>query len=49
MESEAIAYVVRRWVEDLVVGLNLCPFAGRELVRNLDRFAVTEAATEEQF
>jgi hypothetical protein len=48
MESEAIAYVVRRWVEDLVVGLNLCPFAGRELVRNRVRFAVTEAATEEQ-
>jgi hypothetical protein len=48
MESEAIAYVVRRWVEDLVVGLNLCPFAGRELVRNRVRFVVTEAATEEQ-
>jgi hypothetical protein len=48
MESEAIAYVVRRWVEDLVVGLNQCPFAGRELVRNRVRFVVTEAATEEQ-
>jgi len=48
MESEAIAYVVRRWVEDLVVGLNLCPFAGRELVRNRVRFVVTEATTEEQ-
>jgi hypothetical protein len=48
MESEAIAVVVRRWVEDLVIGLNLCPFAGRELVRNRVRFVVTEAATEEQ-
>lgn len=48
MESEAIAYMVRRWVEDLVVGLNLCPFAGRELVRNRVRFVVTEATTEEQ-
>ena len=48
MESEAIAYVVRRWVEDLVVGLNLCPFAGRELVKNRVRFIVTEATTEEQ-
>ncbi|NQV86931.1 MAG: DUF1415 domain-containing protein [Woeseiaceae bacterium] len=48
MESEVIAHVVRRWVEDLVVGLNLCPFAGRELVRNRVRFVVTEAATEEQ-
>jgi len=48
MESEAIAYVVRRWVENLVVGLNLCPFAGRELVRDRVRFVVTEATTEEQ-
>jgi hypothetical protein len=48
MESEAIAYVVRRWVEELVVGLNLCPFAGHELLRNRVRFVVTEAATEEQ-
>lgn len=48
MEPEAIACAVRRWVEDLVVGLNLCPFAGRELVRNRIRFVVTEATTEEQ-
>jgi hypothetical protein len=48
MKSEAIAYVVRRWVEELVVGLNLCPFAGHELLRNRVRFFVTEAATEEQ-
>lgn len=48
MKSEAIAYVVRRWVEDLVVGLDLCPFAGHELKRNRVRFVVTEAATEEQ-
>ena len=48
MESEAIIYAVRRWVEDFVVGLNLCPFAGRELIRNRVRFVVTEAATEER-
>jgi hypothetical protein len=48
MISESIIYVVRRWVEDLVVGLNLCPFAGREMVRNRVRFVVTEATTEEQ-
>ncbi|NND60695.1 MAG: DUF1415 domain-containing protein [Gammaproteobacteria bacterium] len=46
MNAEAVVTVVRRWVEDLVVGLELCPFAGRELVRNRVRFAVTEAATE---
>ena len=48
MESESITYFVRRWVEELVVGLNLCPFAGRELVRNRVRFVVTDATTEEQ-
>jgi hypothetical protein len=48
MESEAIANVVRRWVADVVVALNLCPFAGRELLRNRVRFVVTDAATEEQ-
>ena len=31
-----------------MVGLNLCPFAKRELVRNRVRFSVTEATTEEQ-
>jgi hypothetical protein len=35
-------------VESLVVGLNLCPFAKRELVKNRVRFCVTEAVTEEQ-
>lgn len=37
---------VRHWVETLVVDLNLCPFAKRELVRNRIRFAVTEADDE---
>ncbi len=31
-----------------MVGLNLCPFARRELVRNRVRFTVSEAETEEQ-
>jgi hypothetical protein len=35
-------------VEDLVVELNLCPFAGRELVRDRIRFVVTESVTEAQ-
>ncbi len=48
MESEAIAHVVRRWVEDLVVGLNLCPFVGREIASNRVRFVVTDVTTEKQ-
>ncbi len=39
---------VRLWVETIVVDLNLCPFAKRELVKNSVRFSVSEAKTEEQ-
>lgn len=48
METVTKSAVVRRWVEDLVVGLNLCPFAGRELVNNRIRFVESAATTEEQ-
>jgi hypothetical protein len=48
VEYKKIVFAVRRWVEDLVVELNLCPFAGSELVRNRIRFVVTESTTEEQ-
>ncbi|WP_198650404.1 DUF1415 domain-containing protein [Saccharospirillum mangrovi] len=37
---------VRRWVDRLVVGENLCPFAKRELVRDRVRFVVSEARNE---
>jgi len=47
-EYEKIIRPVRHWVEGLVVGLNLCPFAKRELVKNRVRFSLTEAVTEEQ-
>lgn len=46
-DNEA-AQAVRRWVETVVVGLNLCPFAQRELVNDRVRFAVTEATSEDQ-
>ncbi|MCK5091104.1 MAG: DUF1415 domain-containing protein [Gammaproteobacteria bacterium] len=48
MEHTKIIRPVRNWVESVVVGLNLCPFAKRELVNNRVRFTVTEADTEEQ-
>lgn len=48
LKYEEVIEAVRRWVESLVVGLNLCPFAKRELVKNRVRYAVTEAVTEEQ-
>lgn len=48
MSSEARTQAVRQWVETLVVGLNLCPFAKLELVRDRVRFATTTAATQTQ-
>ena len=48
MENRIIVGAVRCWVETVVVDLNLCPFAGRELVKDRVRFTVTPAITEEQ-
>ncbi|MDX2464977.1 MAG: DUF1415 domain-containing protein [Porticoccus sp.] len=48
MKHEDIIRPVKKWVETLVVGLNLCPFAKRELLASRVRFKVSEAATEEQ-
>ena len=47
--GEQVIRAVQQWVETLVVGMNLCPFAKRELVKNRVRFAPTVATTEEQF
>jgi hypothetical protein len=38
-----IIEATRRWIDSFVVGLNLCPFARRELERNRVRFAVSRA------
>ena len=46
IDRDAVAAAVRRWVETVVVDLDLCPFAGRELRRERIRFAVTPATTE---
>ena len=43
--SRAIASA-RQWLETVVVGLKLCPFANRELENGRVRFAVTDAETE---
>jgi hypothetical protein len=45
-DPDAITAAVRYWVETFVVGLNLCPFAGRELQQERIRFVVTPATTE---
>ena len=48
MQDDKIILAVRNWVETFVVGMNLCPFAKRELVKNRVRFVTTEATSEEQ-
>ncbi len=44
--SDQAVAAVRQWVESVVVEMNLCPFARRELVGNRVRFVATEADTE---
>lgn len=48
MNDEEIILAVRKWVDKLVVGVNLCPFAKRELVKDRVRFVNTAATTENQ-
>ncbi|PXX89683.1 DUF1415 domain-containing protein [Marinobacter vulgaris] len=47
MEHNSILDATRRWVSETVVGLNLCPFARRELVKERIRFVATDAGSEE--
>jgi hypothetical protein len=44
-DSEIIE-ATRRWVEQVVVAFNLCPFAKRELVKQRVRFVVSKAVDE---
>ena len=39
---------VRHWLESVVIELNLCPFAKRELINDRVRFAKTDARTDVQ-
>jgi len=48
VRHEQIIEPVRRWVETVVVGLNLCPFARPELVNDRLRFTVSDATREQQ-
>jgi hypothetical protein len=45
-ESDIIS-ATRNWVDTVVVGLNFCPFAKRELAKGSVRFTVCEATNEE--
>ena len=46
-DNDQIAAAVRQWVDTVVVSLNLCPFAKRELDKDRVRFVVSDAITEQ--
>jgi hypothetical protein len=46
-KDSEVTHAVRRWLESLVIELNLCPFAKRELVKDRVRFVATQATTED--
>ncbi|MEZ5592128.1 MAG: DUF1415 domain-containing protein [Gammaproteobacteria bacterium] len=48
MQHAHIIKPVQHWVEHLVIGLNLCPFAKHEWEKNRIRFTVSDAINEEQ-
>jgi len=47
-KRQSIIHSVRHWVETVVVGLNICPFAGAELLNERVRFTLSVATTEPQ-
>ncbi|MDV2077887.1 DUF1415 domain-containing protein [Marinobacter xestospongiae] len=47
MKESHCVDATRRWVERVVVALNLCPFARKELVQERIRFVCSEAVSEE--
>ena len=48
LANSEIIQSVQQWLETVVIGLNLCPFAKRELVKDRIRFIVTEVDSEEK-
>lgn len=46
LSDDDVIAATRRWVEQVVVAFNLCPFAKRELVKERVRFVVSKADSE---
>ena len=46
MDFDSVIAATRRWIADVVVGLNLCPFARRPFDADLIRYAVSDATDE---
>jgi hypothetical protein len=46
MDPQTVTDQTRRWIETIVIGLNLCPFARRVFQGGLIRYVVSPASTE---
>ena len=46
MDDQAIIDHTRRWIQSVVIGLNLCPFAARVFNEDKIRYVVTDARDE---
>ncbi|WP_428818369.1 DUF1415 domain-containing protein [Microbulbifer sp. MCCC 1A16149] len=46
-DSDPVIAQVERWLQDVVVGLNLCPFARKPLRAGQIRFVVSDATSDE--
>lgn len=47
MDPQAVIEATRRWISSVVIGLNLCPFAGRVFAAARIRYVVSEAKQED--
>ena len=47
-EDQLVVEATRQWLEKIVIGLNLCPFAGSPWRQGRVRFRVSEATRERQ-
>ncbi|AXA34625.1 DUF1415 domain-containing protein [Francisella adeliensis] len=48
MSNQNIITPTKNWVEKIVVGMNLCPFAKREIVKDRVRYTVSEVTAQDQ-
>ncbi|MDI9244778.1 DUF1415 domain-containing protein [Marinobacter sp. CHS3-4] len=47
MNTSGVEKATRQWLEEVVIGLNLCPFARKELMKGRIRFEVSPADSED--
>ena len=48
MDSTSIIESTKKWIERVVIGLNLCPFARRPFQQEAIRFTLTKSANEQE-